>query len=55
MKPKGGRSVLPCQSYSPADYLTPTPELLWLLTPAPELLCEPIQPQEPTKGLMQPE
>lgn len=55
MKPKGGKSVLPSQSYCPADYLTPIPELLWLLIPDPELLCEPIQPQEPTKGLKQPE
>lgn len=45
---KGGRPVLPSQSHSPADYLTPVPELLWPL-------CEPIQPQEPIKVLMQPE
>lgn len=47
-KPKGGRPGLPSPSYSPADYFTPAPELVWPLS-------ETIQPQEPIKGLMEPE
>lgn len=47
-RPKGGRPVLPSQSCSPADYVTPVPELVWPF-------WEQIQPQEPIKGLTQPE
>lgn len=47
-RPKGGRPVLPSLFYSPSNYFTPAPELVWPLSKTTQL-------QEPIKGLMEPE